>query len=73
MSGPTCPICDTALAAPKDDPETLELNLECPRCRRPLTWFCDDRVDGRWIIDEAAEGRLRMAQGLGDVESPAPG
>jgi hypothetical protein len=28
-------------------------------------------VGGKWILDEAAEGRRRMAEGPGDVESPA--
>jgi hypothetical protein len=70
---PTCPICDAALSPPKDDRGPLESNIECIGCGRPLTWFCADLVDGRWIIDEAAEGRIRMSQGPDDVESPAPG
>jgi hypothetical protein len=36
-----------------------------------LTWFVDDQDDGRWIVDEGAEGRRRMTEGPGDVESPA--
>jgi hypothetical protein len=71
MPGPTCPTCDAALPTPKDDPDALEDNVSCPGCGRPLTWFCADRVDGRWIIDEAAEGRIRMSQGPDGVESPA--
>jgi hypothetical protein len=68
---PTCPICDAAVVAPKDDPDSLEHDVECPGCGRPLTWFCDDRIGGKWILDEGAEGRRRLAEGPGGVDSPA--
>jgi hypothetical protein len=64
-------MCDAEIEAPKDHPESLEGSVECPGCRRPLTWFFDDRTGGKWIVDEVAEGRRRMTEGPGDVESPA--
>jgi endogenous inhibitor of DNA gyrase (YacG/DUF329 family) len=70
-NGPTCPICDAAVAPANDGPDSLKDNVECPGCGRPLTWFWEDRVGGRWILDEGAEGRRRLAEGP-DVESPAP-
>ena len=71
MSGPSCPTCDAEVAAPRDDRESLESAVECPQCGRPLTWFFDDRTGGRWIIDEGEEGRRRLAEGPGEVDSPA--
>jgi hypothetical protein len=70
MAGPTCPLCDAEIPAPNDHPASLEDNVECPGCGRPLTWFFDDRTAGKWIVDEIAEGRRRMTEGPGDVESP---
>jgi hypothetical protein len=64
-------MCDAEVGAPKDDQESLENSAECPACGRPLTWFFDDRTGGKWIVDEEAEGRRRMAEGPGDVDSPA--
>jgi endogenous inhibitor of DNA gyrase (YacG/DUF329 family) len=71
MSGQACPTCGAVVEAPKDEPESLEGSVECPACGRPLTWYFDDRTGGRWIIDEGAEGRRRLAEGPGDVDSPA--
>jgi hypothetical protein len=71
MANPTCPICDAGIAPPSDDPDSLEKNVECPGCGRPLTWFFDDRGGGKWIVDEGAEARRRMNEGPGDVDSPA--
>jgi hypothetical protein len=63
---PTCPVCDAEVAAPTDSSESLESAVDCPGCGRPLTWFADDRIEGKWIIDEVAEGRRRMAEGPAD-------
>jgi hypothetical protein len=71
MTESGCPHCDASIAAPRDRAGSLEDSIECPGCGRSLTWFFDDRVGGRWILDEAAEGRRRMAEGPGGVESPA--
>jgi hypothetical protein len=73
MSGLDCPICGAAIGAPADHPDSLEDNVECPACGRPLTWFVDDRAGEKWIVDEEAEGRRRMAEGPGGVDSPASG
>jgi hypothetical protein len=70
MSDLTCPLCDAEVAAPRGDPDSLEGNVECPGCGRPLTWYSDDREGGKWIVDEGEEGRRRMAEGPGDVDSP---
>jgi hypothetical protein len=72
MASPICPICDAEIGPPPDHPDSLEDNLECPGCGRPLTWFVDERSGDRWILDEGAEGRRRMDEGPGDVDSPAP-
>jgi hypothetical protein len=64
-------MCGAEIGAPKDHSESLENSAECPGCERPLTWFFDDRTGGKWIVDEGAEGRRRMAEGPGDVDSPA--
>lgn len=64
-------MCGAEVEAPQDAPDSLEGNAECSGCGRPLTWFFDDRAGGKWIVDEGAEGRRRMAEGPGDVDSPA--
>jgi endogenous inhibitor of DNA gyrase (YacG/DUF329 family) len=66
MPSPTCPRCGAEVAAPIDPSESLERTVDCQKCGRPLTWFTDDRIEGKWIIDEAAEGRRRMAEGSAD-------
>jgi hypothetical protein len=71
MPSPTCPICGAEVAAPTDPSESLEYTVDCLKCGRPLTWFTDDRIEGKWIIDEAAEGRRRMAEGSAEGQLPA--
>ncbi|HEX3362099.1 MAG TPA: hypothetical protein VHS74_13985 [Solirubrobacterales bacterium] len=58
------------VAAPADPSESLESTVDCQECGRPLTWFTDDRIEGKWILDEAAEGRRRMAEGSADGSLP---
>jgi hypothetical protein len=66
VSFSTCPICDATIGAPTDRRESLESTVDCRGCGRPLTWFADGRIEGKWILDEAAEGRRRMAEGPAD-------
>jgi endogenous inhibitor of DNA gyrase (YacG/DUF329 family) len=66
MSEPACPLCGAPIEVPTGTAESLEENVDCPGCGRPLTWFVDDQATGRWIVDEAVEGRRRMTEGPGD-------
>ncbi|HEX4730267.1 MAG TPA: hypothetical protein VH299_03305 [Solirubrobacterales bacterium] len=70
MPEPICPFCKAEVAPPDGHPESLEGNVDCPGCGRPLTWFFDEKTGGKWTHDEEAEGRRRMEEGPGDVDSP---
>jgi hypothetical protein len=70
MPEPICPFCKAEVAPPDDHPESLGGSVECPGCGRPLTWFFDEKTGGKWTHDEGAEGRRRMEEGPGDVDSP---
>lgn len=60
---PTCPSCGAPVPAPEEDEKSFQGGRICDACKRPLTWFFDRRSGGRWILDEGAEGRRRMAGG----------
>jgi hypothetical protein len=70
MAGPTCPTCGAEIDPPRGHSDSLAGKIDCPGCGRPLNWFIDDRIAGKWIIDETAEGQRRMAEGPGGLESP---
>jgi hypothetical protein len=70
MASPTCPTCGAEIDPPRGHPDSLAGKIDCPGCGRPLHWFIDDRIAGKWIIDETVEGQRRMAEGPGGLESP---
>ena len=67
MGEPACPSCDLSITAPNGEDggprQSMEFDLECPGCGRPLTWFAEGGSEGRWIRDEEAEAQARMTRG----------
>lgn len=65
MAQGNCPSCGAYIPSPIAAHgmlrEAMHSNRACPKCKRPLIWFTERELAGKWLIDDAEEQRQKRS------------